>query len=497
MTMVHDLLVDPILSWRDVRRHRSLSTLPGILSHLASGELLDFPRLRAHQLDPFCMFLTQLSAIALHRQKMDDPHLSEETWRDFLLTLSSGQHEPWSLIVDDLSKPAFLQAPVPEGTLEKWKGLAEHPDDIDVLITAKGHDLKGSMLDPSDICLWFFSLVTLQTMQGYPARGYYGISRMKSGYGNRPRIGLSPDISLGARFRRDVGVLLKSWPEVLDRGYQDDGVALVWVEPWDGSTSLPMGELAPHFIEICWRVRCCLLDGTRVYCKYTTTKVRRCLAEIETGDVGDPWIPIERDKGALSVGGKGFHYVLLSRLLFGGDFEPAAAQIPVTEDVDPMLFIAWALARGQSKTEGLHKRLIALSGDVRRRLGQPLEKAKLGSRSREAILLVETMWKNVLSPAVQRINQGERIGPTFDARVDEIFFEHLFATSQMSDEEARLQWLQQLKAIAEQELARAIDRCCVPVARRYKAICASESMFRSLLKKRFPDLFADDVAVGG
>src|ERR1700737_1757656 len=81
MTMVHDLIVEPLLGWRDGARTRGTTTLPGILAQLASGELADFPHVRAHQLDPWSMFLTQLAAIALHHAERTDPQLSEEEWR--------------------------------------------------------------------------------------------------------------------------------------------------------------------------------------------------------------------------------------------------------------------------------------------------------------------------------------------------------------------------------------------------------------------------------
>lgn len=67
MTTAHDLLAEPLLSWRDDEGERARTTLPGILEALASGRLTDFPRLRAHQIHPWCMFLTQLAAIALRR----------------------------------------------------------------------------------------------------------------------------------------------------------------------------------------------------------------------------------------------------------------------------------------------------------------------------------------------------------------------------------------------------------------------------------------------
>ena len=37
MTMAHDLLEDPVLSWRDRARKRGMTTLPGILARLGLG----------------------------------------------------------------------------------------------------------------------------------------------------------------------------------------------------------------------------------------------------------------------------------------------------------------------------------------------------------------------------------------------------------------------------------------------------------------------------
>ena len=497
MKMGHDLLVEPLLSWRDAQRRRSMTTLPGILSRLASGELGDFPRLRTHQLHPWCMFLTQLAAITLHRAGKTDPGLSVDEWRELLLKLTDGAHEPWTLVVEDLRQPAFFQSPVPENSLDDWKGVAETPDDIDVLVTAKGHDVKTALMRSYEPETWVYALTTLQTMQGFPGRGYNRVARMNGGYGNRPRVGLSADQTFGSRFLRDVGTLLASWPGLVKRGFHDGGVALVWTQAWDGATSLAMQDLAPHFIEVCWRVRCQVAE-TGVRCRYATTEARRCVPEVENGDVGDPWTPIERDKGALSVGSGGFHYQLLTRLLFESDFEPAAAQKPHDTDPDPTLFMAAALARGQGKTEGLHERVLALPRPVRRQLGRPDTRAALGRRAAERVVAAKTMRGNVLYPALKRLALGSTVIPDyFDARVDGFFFDHLFTTLDMGDDEARLAFHANLRQVAWDELQRAAASCCVPDARRLKVISDAERMFKGCLKKQFPDLLAVEATTQG
>lgn len=494
--MAHDFLVDPLISWRDREHRRRQTTLPGVLSLVASGAVADFPRVRPHQWHPWFMFLTQLAAIALRRGGHSDPRLSEEEWRGLLLALTGGRHQPWTLVVDDLSEAAFLQPPVPEGTVARWQ-VSEAPDEIDVLVTSKAHDVKRALIHGDELEAWAYALVTLQTTHGYPGRGYNRVARMKGGYGNRPRVGLSRDHTLEAQFLRDVAVLLQSWEPLLERGYSNDGTALVWTQPWDGAASLAMNELAPHFIEVCWRVRC-LQARSGVRCLYTTTKARRCLPEVENGDVGDPWIPVERTgSGALTVGPNGLDYRLMTKLLFEGDFAPAEAQKPRDGDGDPVLFIAAALARGQGKTEGLHERALVLAGQVRRMLGRPDQRAAVGTRAAARVVSTATMRSKVLYPALKQLALG---GPVtrdrLDARVDEIFFDHLFRTLTMADEEARLAFDRQLRDLAAEELERAMAGTSIPDAHRFKAISLAQRAFEICLRRNFPDLTPNEATAG-
>lgn len=491
MTMVHDLLTEPLLSWRDTQRRRGMTTLPGILAKLAAGELGDYPRVRTHQFHPWSMFLPQLAAIALHRAGKKDPRVSESDWRAMLLSLTDNAHEPWCLLVDDLSKAAFFQPPVPEATknwaLEENWDFVDRPDEIDILVTSKAHDVKESRLDCSVPEFWVYALVTLETMQGYPGRGYNPISRMKGGYGNRPRVGLAADTSLAARFLRDVDVLLDCWASLLKRGFSDKGVSLVWTLPWDGNKSLDAHDLSPHFIEICWRIRCFSANG--IHCAYTTTTNRRCLATIENGDVGDPWIPVKRAGGALTVGSSGFNYELLTHLLLGDDYEQAAAQVIRPGDSDPVLFLAAALVRGQGKTEGLHERTLVLAGEVKRRLGQPDQRAALGRRAAAHVEQAKKMRSKVLFPALMALALGEKpVEDNFYSRIDEVFFSELFRTLDREEQNAQLEWELRLTEIAESEIKCVIERCTLADAQRYRAIAKAEALFRGCLGKVFPDV---------
>jgi len=143
--MAINLLKDPLVQveFHDSSNARSL---PEVFATLMADRDACFPALRAHQEPAWHMFLAQLGAIAAHRAGLTSPPDDAATWQDILGRLTRGafpHDEPWCLVVEDWSKPAFLQPPVPD-TL----GLEKHaatPDALDMLITSRNHDLKQSI----------------------------------------------------------------------------------------------------------------------------------------------------------------------------------------------------------------------------------------------------------------------------------------------------------------------------------------------------------------
>jgi hypothetical protein len=77
----------------------------------------------------------------------------------------------------------------------------------------------------------------------------------------------------------------------------------------------------------------------------------------------------------------------------------------------------------------------------------------------------------------------------FSARVDDVFFHHLFDHADASDAEANLAFERTLFALAQQELEKAIERCVVPDAQRLRAISEAEGLLRGCARKWFPDVF--------
>lgn len=501
------LLSDPMITVRGTnRRNQRRLTLPELLSELPGEErVADFPRVAAHQRHPLHAFLVQLATIALHRAGLSGPSQTAEVWRELLLALTQGAEEPYALVVEDLSTPALLQPPVPERTLEKWK-VVETPDALDILVTAKNHDVKGSRVSHGDPETWFLALLSLQTMQGFLGAGNYGIARMNGGFASRPDVGLSPSLYAGPRFVRDVEILLCERPKTAETyGYsRSDGHALLWLQPWDGTTSVDLDECDPYFIEVCRRVRLVRREGG-LGCLTTSSKCVRVAAKARNGVLGDPWTPFERDGDsakALTVPADGFTYQRTQELLCGSRYEQTAVQKPRPSDPLDLMFTARVLVRGQGKTEGIHERVLPIPRPVRRLLSDPEQKSRLSQVAKAWVELAATMRNRALRPALLTLIQGapaklnlkDRRADAdlsrFEAAVDQRFFDSLFAAIDRAGDDLdplddpHSTWGAELVLIGKAILEGAISRLPIPDARHYRAIVAAENVFYGAAKNQ-------------
>src|SRR5690606_28368659 len=258
-----NLLAQPIISAAPL----GPLTLPGVLAALARDEVDDFPALRAHQGMFWHMFLVQLAALALHGAGETESPGDEETWRRLLrgMTKEFPDDEPWCLVVEDWSKPAFMQAAVPDGV--GLENPVPAPDALDLLITSKNHDLKQAVARRARPEDWLFALVRLQTGEGYGGAGNHGIARMNGASSSRPMPALAPLSGTGRRkmtprpgawFRRDIRVLLDKQDEELEKTAIDyplsGGIGLTWLPPWPEGSQLRTRDLDIWFIEVCRRV---------------------------------------------------------------------------------------------------------------------------------------------------------------------------------------------------------------------------------------------------
>ena len=163
-----NLLTDRLIRARLFDGEIEIHSLSEVYAAMALERVAAFPALRPHQRHAWHAFLAQLATIAMHRAKTSVPPQTPAEWQTLLrnLTTEYANDEPWRLIVDDSTKPAFMQCPSPNG-LDEYRGRVTTPDDLDVLVTSKNHDVKRTIAlggAPED---WIFALVDLQTMAGF------------------------------------------------------------------------------------------------------------------------------------------------------------------------------------------------------------------------------------------------------------------------------------------------------------------------------------------
>ena len=178
-----NLLTEPVLRVVTNQGKRRMN-LPELMSALGRDEIHHYEGIQRHQEDAFHVFLSYLSGAILVRCNLTDPVQNEEFWRQGMRGLTQGiGDDAWCLVVNDLTRPAFMQPPLPLEDHEKLKPMendrtiAQAVDAMDVLVTSKNHDVKKAKAVLPELDSWFYTLISMQTMSGYFGRGRYGISR--------------------------------------------------------------------------------------------------------------------------------------------------------------------------------------------------------------------------------------------------------------------------------------------------------------------------------
>jgi CRISPR system Cascade subunit CasA len=490
-----DLLTEPLITAVVDESGCQTATLPGVLALLSTRRRVEFTYLQAHQAEVWHAFLVSLAGLALVRG--GEIAANEETWRSRLLALTDGEHEPWSLVVEDVRRPAFLQPPFESGSIANLKNVVETPDDLGVLVTSKNHDVKFSRIKRARPEHWIYALVALQTMEGFLGAGNYGISRMNGGFGNRPFVATAQNLRWSERFRRDVQVLLDVRDDLVENhGYADEqGLALVWLRAWDGTTSLTLNELDPFYVEICRRVRL-EAPGGRIRARTTGTKTARIDTKAHPGVTGDIWTPVRPEDGTpLTLGADGFTYKRTHELIFQTKYRLGPAGVARRSDSTDLYFSATALVRGQGRTEGFRQRVVPIPAKVTPLLEEEALRDDLARRSTLWIEKVADVQKRVLKPALCALLQGgpdkldltdDRVAPwvrKLDERVDEIFFTRLWASVEQTADDAMRDFEDTLIAFAAAIVEEAIASLPVPVARRYRAIARAINLFEGATVK--------------
>ncbi len=504
--MSNDLLRDPVLTVRDVSDVQSSVSLADVLAGLWGGTLDDFCYLQPHQRHGWHAFLVQLAALALCRSGAKPPEAASG-WRDLLMDLAGGHQRPgaWRLVEGDVKEPAFMQPPVPEAEgLKGYKNRARRPDEIDILVTAKNHDVKMARIKRPRTDHWIYALVTVQTMQGFSGKNNYGVSRMNGGFGSRPCVTLIPEAGHAACFRRDLAVLQDRRQHLLEEYPFYAGIrggSLLWLEPWDGLTSRPIDGLDPYYIEVARRIRL-IRTGGSIEARLRPTAVPFLAAKELLGNTGDPWTPVKKSTAtALTVPGDGFDYRKLCEVVLDPEYVPGICLHARDDDPDGEAHLfASVLVRGQGKTEGFHERRVPWPKAARDLFASASGREQLAEISKSQIEDASTLRRKVLRPALLRLAQGGpdspsmedvRVGPwtrAFDRQVDRQFFPALWSSLETASQEPSPQWRKLLAEMGRDVLLRAERALPIPHSRRHRAVARAESYFQGALNRHFPEL---------
>ena len=496
--------------------------LPEVYAELVADDVEAFPSLRPHQRHAWHAFLAQLGAMSMHRANADRLPEDAETWGKLIrgLTPDYPDDEPWQLVVDDIMKPAFMQPPAHLKNQERdYKNTVETPDDLDVILMSKNHDLKSGVATQASADDWIFALVTLQTMEGFSGSGNYGISRMNGGLGSRAAFTLAPSERPGAHVRRDIMALLDHRSTLLAQfPMVDGGASLLWAMPWDGTAgdSLAANRLEPYYIEVCRRIRLRTRADGSLYGIRASSKAARIEGKDLKGRTGDPWVPVnrKRDNLPLTLAAGGFTYKRVTEYLSDEWGTPPLLRPTESElrSSDTQL-LARAMVRGQGKTEGYHERIIPLRPRTVRLFGRAGGTQELGDIARQRIEEISIVQR-ILSHAIQVFaarGRADAVSPEhralarpwlnkLDEIVDRTFFEELQSEFEAEDDASRRnirnQWLLNANRSGVIDHARSIlcdaeDSLPCPVICRYRARVNAEGLFEGRLRgsKGLPGLF--------
>ncbi len=500
------------------------ASLPEVYAGLIADEVDAFPALRPHQRHAWHAFLVQLGAMVMHKASMSEPPADAAEWADLIrgLTPDFPDDEPWQLVVDDITKPAFMQPPASsEDKRDEYKSGVETPDELDMLVTSKNHDVKSSVAVASGYDDLMLALISLQTSEGFSGAGNYGISRMNGGLGSRPAFSVTPSTRTGRHVRRDIVVLLERGDDLLDNSpMREEGVDLLWTVPWDGAKaeSLLLNDLDPLYIEVCRRIRLRVSEDGRLRAVRATSKAARVEAKAHNGVTGDPWTPVDRGSGkSLTMAAGGFTYKRTVDYLI--KWEPPVLCKPTDTEIrssDTMQLVARAMVRGQGKTEGYYERTVPIrkkAGSAMMRQGP--ETDDLGRIANDRIEDVGKVQR-ILSHAIQVFlarGETDKVSPEhrnlarlwlnrLDETVDARFFEHLQEEFEVDGRDERRQirnnWLMNdnrdgVVDSAREVLADAMDSLPCPEIERYKARVRAEGLFEGRIRgsKGLPVLFTE------
>ncbi len=505
---MHSLLDDPLIDI-DTPDGPASVALPALLGGLVTDRVLGYSGLRAHQADPWHVFLVQIAASILARQPEIDPAqppTDAAFWRAGLLDLAEGMESAWHLVVEDPTQPAFMQHPLRNAAeLNAFESKARTPDELDILVTSKNHDVKMARARADDPQTWLFALMIYQTMSGVLGARNYGSMRMNSGSASRPIVGMVRDLVPAPRFREELAQVADMRTQTLESalGYAPRGVVLTWVRPWGRKDhQYSLSELEPGFIEAVRPVR--LIHGEAgLIAMGSTSDVRQIGPKaLGNGDIADPWIPIntadkKKGRSALTLSGQGWTPERLCDVLFERGFELTALQKP-RPGQGALWFYGSVLVRGQGTTEGFHRFAIPVPAKARGWLSRPDDKQRLGALAQDLIGDAKSIARQLRSALLALAEGGpdaidfkHKAINAWIARGEEAltrhwrdrFFDTLWRAADDAHDAVRTDWRAELIERATLALTQAEQTLPLPHNRQYRARVRAEGLLHALLKK--------------
>lgn len=411
-----NLLEDPVLSVEAPDRRLGKS-LPQVYNLLFEDRIESFERLQAHQRQAWHSFLAQLGAVALEGQSVPS---SADGWRELLLQLAP--REAWSMHTEDLSKPAFMQPPVPEESISDWDARGLNTADVPKI--SRNHAIKARRSGAPNPEDWVYVLVNQNLTSYYAGRGNYGTVRINGGYAARPFMGTTPSLRWGPHLESDIRKLAGWRPTGIGFEYKAQVTPLLWTEPpaEEKSDRFDVEELHPLFIDCPKRFR---FDGTDM--RETTNACQR-IEGVSKGVTGDPWAPLDGGSKVLNPDQRHFGYRKLSQILFTGDYVR-----PPLMDGETGYLVFQAVTGEQGNRPRCMRRVIPYpypSDDVFGPETPVAEeaKARLERAGDVAGLLAAAMGE--LFDDQDRVNA---LVETFHDRVDGRFFDRLFEARELTD----------------------------------------------------------------
>lgn len=515
---MHDLLNDELIGIQSPGGSRRVC-LPTLFAQLLVGQVDGYTGLRAHQADPWRVFLVQIAASILTRHPATTHATDASFWREGLVDLADGAETAWSLVVENPSLPALWQHPWadPEkdalafGIKSARDGQktvepkASAPDELDVLVTAKNHDVKMARLNKADPEAWLFALMMVQTTSGFLGKGNYGILRMNGGFASRPVLSWVRNLHPSHRFREELDCVRALREPTLAGAwrYAARGRVLTWLRPWNRTQAqFTPNDLEPWFIEAARPVR--LWATANGIVALTATSEARQIGPktLENGDVGDPWIPLnleDKKKGAsaMTLSGEGFTPGRVVALILQQGFSLTPLQSP-RAGVDGW-FCGSVLVRGQGKTDGLHALQLPVPAKVNSLLLQPGTRKTLGD-SAECLLRDAKEIASALRFALSVMAEGgpEQSGLPRDGISDLIsglthdfrgqwqrdFFPTLWRLADEPLDAVRAEWRGALIDRARRTLRDAPNRLPLSSTRLWRAQVRSEGALTGLIRKK-------------